>query len=103
MNCDFSVKIFDNASDLVSTLSQELFEEIEKSIKEGRKFNIALSGGSTPDFFYKHLAKTDSDKNKLLNNLNFFWVDERCVPPDHADSNFRKVNEFLFSEKNNKK
>ena len=99
MNCDFSVKIFDHASDLVSTLSDELFEEIGKSIEEGRKFNIALSGGSTPDFFYKHLAKTDEEKNKLLDNLKFFWVDERCVPPDHEDSNFRKVNEFFLSKK----
>ena len=99
MNCDFSVKIFDHAADLVASLSEELFEETEKCIKEGRKLNIALSGGTTPDIFYTHLSKTGDEKQELFDNINFFWVDERCVPPDHDESNFRKVNEILLSKK----
>ncbi len=99
MNCDFSVKIFDNTTDLVSSLSEELFSEAEKSVKSGRNLNIALSGGGTPDFFYKHLSETGNEKSHLFNSINFFWVDERCVPPDHEDSNFRKVNEILLKTK----
>ncbi len=99
MNCDFSVKIFDNASDLVMSLSEEFFDEVKKIIGEGRKLNVALSGGSTPDFFYSYLAKTEEVKNQFLDNVNFFWVDERCVPPDNPESNFRKVNSILFEPK----
>ena len=100
MNCDFSVKIFDHASDLVASLAEELFEEAEKSIKSGRRLNIALSGGSTPDFFYNYLAKTDNEKSMFLNEINLFWVDERCVPPDSEDSNFHKVDRILLKNKN---
>ena len=99
MNCDFSVKIFDHAADLVASLTEELFKETEKCVSEGRKLNIALSGGSTPDFFYSYLSKTGDDKKALFDNINFFWVDERCVPPDHEESNFRKVNEIFLSKK----
>jgi 6-phosphogluconolactonase len=93
------VKIFDHASDLVADLADELFEEVEKKLKTGEKLNIALSGGGTPDFFYKYLAKTDSLKSSLLNSINIFWVDERCVPPDSEESNFRKVNSILLEKK----
>lgn len=50
--------------------------------------SIALSGGNTPQALFEKIVKLDTgsvDWNKLL----VFWGDERCVPPEHADSNFR--------------
>lgn len=99
MNCDYSVKIYDHTTDLVAELADELFEEAEKKLKTGGKLNIALSGGTTPDFFYKYLAKTDSPKSSLLNSIKLFWVDERCVPPESKDSNFRKVKNILIEKR----
>jgi 6-phosphogluconolactonase len=52
--------------------------------------SIALSGGSTPQALFEKIVKLDTgtvDWNKLL----LFWGDERCVPPDHAESNFRSA------------
>ncbi len=44
----------------------------------------ALSGGSTPTLMFRHLAEQEF----AWERVHFFWVDERCVAPDHAESNF---------------
>src|SRR5438067_8451626 len=56
--------------------------------------SIALSGGSTPKAVYERLAETPYD----WSDVNVFFGDERCVPPDHEDSNFRMADEALLSK-----
>ncbi len=56
-------------------------------------FNIALAGGSTPGPVYELLA---ADGEIDWSRCNIFWSDERCVPPDHAESNYRLVRETLL-------
>jgi 6-phosphogluconolactonase len=55
---------------------------------------IALSGGSTPKPLYEKLAETTYPWEEV----EVFFGDERCVPPDHPDSNFRMANEALLSK-----
>ena len=62
--------------------------------------NIALSGGSTPLKLFIALSK--KIKN-LDNDMKFFWVDERCVPPESDDSNYKTAKSFLFNSKKIKK
>lgn len=57
--------------------------------------NVALAGGSTPRPFYERLAAADLGHGWSV--LDVFFTDERCVPPDHPDSNFRMVTESLLS------
>lgn len=57
--------------------------------------NVALAGGSTPRPFYERLAPADLGPGWSV--LDLFFTDERCVPPDHPDSNFRMVSESLLS------
>ncbi|MFL3001776.1 MAG: 6-phosphogluconolactonase [Cytophagales bacterium] len=59
--------------------------------------NIALSGGSTPLKLFKVLSKK---LDKLENKMKFFWVDERCVPPESDESNYKMAESFLFNSKN---
>jgi len=47
---------------------------------------IALSGGSTPTLFFREFVKLKPAVD--WSKVRFFWVDERCVPPDHPESNF---------------
>ncbi|MEQ9424691.1 MAG: 6-phosphogluconolactonase [Cyclobacteriaceae bacterium] len=60
-------------------------------------FSIALSGGSTPKLLFDILA---ADFKETINwpNIRFFWGDERCVPPDHSESNYGVANERLFKQ-----
>jgi 6-phosphogluconolactonase len=59
------------------------------------KFRVALSGGSTPKGLYSLLAGMPS---LPWDNVLFFWGDERHVPPDHPESNYRMAQEAMLSK-----
>jgi 6-phosphogluconolactonase len=61
--------------------------------------SVALSGGSTPRVLYELLADSSEPYRERISwdATHFFFSDERHVPPDHPDSNYRMVNEALFS------
>ena len=61
------------------------------------KFTVALSGGSTPKAMFSVLAAEPFLDTVPWSSIYFFWGDERCVPPDHPDSNYRMTNETLLS------
>jgi len=86
-----NVKIFTDTIDLVKTLSNELKEIINGN----PKVNIALSGGSTPSALFTYLAHSHA-ADIQWRNANFYWVDERCVPHDHVDSNYGKAMTEFF-------
>jgi 6-phosphogluconolactonase len=84
--------------DQVSTASAETIIEVAIAAIENRSiFRIALSGGSTPKTLFTKLA-SDPDFKKQMpwKSTHFFWSDERTVPPDHSDSNFRMAREAMF-------
>ncbi|HEX6716301.1 MAG TPA: 6-phosphogluconolactonase [Pyrinomonadaceae bacterium] len=60
---------------------------------------VALSGGSTPKLLYQLLADPNEPFREQISwsNVHFFWSDERHVPPDHPESNYRMANEALLS------
>ena len=67
----------------------------ECSASRGR-FTIALSGGSTPRRLYEVLASPPYSKEMAWDRWQVFWSDERCVPPDHQESNYRMAREELL-------
>src|SRR4029453_8878268 len=62
------------------------------------RFTVALSGGSTPKAMLSLLAADPLADTVPWSSIYFFWGDERCVPPDHADSNYRMASEALLSK-----
>lgn len=62
------------------------------AIAEKGSFTVALAGGSTPKRFYEALATADLPWDKFY----VFWGDERYVPLDHPDSNYRMAKEALL-------
>jgi 6-phosphogluconolactonase len=70
----------------------------ERAITARGRFTWALSGGSTPRQLYALLATPRFVSRIDWTRVEFFWGDERCVPPDHPDSNYRMVREALFDE-----
>ncbi len=61
------------------------------------RFDVALAGGSTPKAAYELLASPRFRGELDWSRVRFFFGDERCVPPEHADSNYRMTNETLFA------
>jgi len=60
---------------------------------------IALSGGSTPRLLFQRLANDYADRIDW-SGVHFFWVDERCVAPDHEESNFGMTKRLLLDHIN---
>src|ERR1700728_619027 len=62
------------------------------------KARIAISGGHTPKQTFEILADPSAQYREQIpwENLELYWVDERCVPPDHPDSNYRMTREALL-------
>jgi len=100
----FELISFATADELVRTVAGKWLDEIEAAKRAGKPYCVALSGGRIAQKFFVavvELAKTgkigDGDTLSLPNNIHFFWADERCVPSDEQESNFRLANELLFA------
>lgn len=77
--------------------ANEFIRLANQSVKANDRFIVALSGGSTPKNFYSLLATPEFTEIPWP-KIYFFWSDERCVPPDHPESNYRMVRETLLSK-----
>lgn len=74
-------------------------EEFARSVQSSSgPFRVALSGGSTPRTMFELLAAEPFRSRIAWDRIHFFWGDERCVPPDHGDSNYRLASETLLSK-----
>ncbi len=91
------LKVYKDGKEVAKAFAEYLSDLIKT--KKG-KVCIALSGGSTPKILFALLAE-DVYKNKIdWSNVHLFWGDERCVPPTHADSNYKMTYEQLLSKIN---
>ena len=92
------IKVFDNASEMAEELVEEFYRYTKELCEINQKVNIAISGGSTPLFFYRRLASFNSISLKKIdwNKIHIFCVDERCVPPNHQDSNFGTADKLFL-------
>ncbi|NJD55251.1 MAG: 6-phosphogluconolactonase [Nitrospirae bacterium] len=71
-------------------------EASAEAVSLRNRFSVALSGGSTPHRLFHLLGS--SHRGKLdWGHVQIFWADERCVPPDHEQSNFSVTHEALIS------
>jgi len=67
-----------------------------QSIKERGEFHVALAGGKTPTRFYQLLASKAIASTLPWSQTHIYFSDERCVAPDHADSNFHMAKDALL-------
>ena len=84
------IRIFDNSRELAQGAAEYFVELAQKDV-----FTVALSGGSTPKILYEVLA--DRQKEVPWSTTHLFWSDERHVPPDHPESNYRMAYEAMLS------
>lgn len=60
----------------------------EEAIEQRGVFNLALSGGSTPTPLFRLLSAQDWSDRLPWEKIVIYWVDERCVAPEHPNSNY---------------
>jgi 6-phosphogluconolactonase len=91
------ILIFDDAEALARAAASR-FVELAAACVDGRgRFSVALAGGSTPRRIYELLAGDEFAPRVEWSKVHVFFGDERCVPPDDAESNYRMARETLLS------
>ncbi|MFL6519869.1 MAG: 6-phosphogluconolactonase [Chthoniobacterales bacterium] len=80
--------------DFVHDAAQFILSQARIALAEREQFRIALSGGNTPRPVYTEFARIARDLP--FDRVHFTFGDERCVPPDDPQSNFRMARESLF-------
>jgi len=86
-----------DAGELNQKAAQRFIAAADRAAKSTGRFAVVLSGGSTPKGLYALLATPPFAERIPWPRVHLFWGDERCVPPDHADSNYRMAHEVLIS------
>ncbi len=69
-----------------------------KAIERRGRFHLALSGGGTPKQLYQLLATPEFAQQIFWDRVQVWWSDERDVPADHADSNYKMAHDALLSK-----
>lgn len=84
--------------DALAHAAAELFTTcFRNAVASHNRFTVAVSGGSTPRRLYALLGLPPYCEGLDWNALHLFWVDERCVPPGHTESNYTLVRDTLLS------
>jgi 6-phosphogluconolactonase len=89
------LRIFPDVDSLSREVAQRLMDRINATVLGGRRFCLALAGGSTPRVLYRVLA-ADYRHEIPWEQVHVFWGDERYVPHDDAHSNYRMARETLL-------
>lgn len=87
--------VFSEPEEVAEFLAKLIIEKIEQNKKQSKPFNLAISGGNTPNILFSMLAGEFAEKVDW-SHLKLFWVDERCVDPNDTESNFGNVFRILL-------
>ena len=90
--------IYHDTAELSRQSAERFSQLVNQSVQVSGRFTVALSGGSTPKHLYSLLASSGYKERISWDNVHLFWGDERCVPSDHPESNFRMAQEALLSK-----
>jgi 6-phosphogluconolactonase len=81
------------------TLARHVAEWMtQAALAAGRPYRVSLSGGSTPKALYSLLASDDFRNRFPWERVSWYWGDERFVPYDHPDSNYRMTREAMLAK-----
>lgn len=89
------VRQFQNSESLAYACADAFHSIYRKAIAVKGHFRVALAGGSTPTSLYQLLAGDEYKPKFDWKSVHLYWGDERCLPPDHPENNYRSAFEHL--------
>ncbi len=92
-----SLLVAENPLNMAEQAALIIEEECNEALKKRSNFNLAISGGKTPIALFRLLASPEWVGRINWGKTIVYWVDERCVGPDHPDSNYRVARSELLS------
>jgi 6-phosphogluconolactonase len=94
------IYLLNDISEMAKRLAEDFKTALESNAASGEMLTVALSGGHTPKAFFQVLAEPPYRDGLPWDKVVLFWGDERCVPPDDDQSNFKMTNDALLSHIN---
>jgi len=93
------IRILPDGAAIAKRAAQEFVQVARAAVIAKGSFNVALAGGSTPKALYTLLVNDPTLRSQVpWEKMHLFFGDERHVPPDHPDSNFRMATEAMISK-----
>lgn len=90
------IKSFPTADALAAAAAAAWLDAVAATTAAGRDFTLALSGGRVMRTLFAAAVTLAAARRTDFTRVHFFWADERCVPPDDVESNFRLAHEALL-------
>ncbi|MDQ2681271.1 MAG: 6-phosphogluconolactonase [Candidatus Eremiobacteraeota bacterium] len=90
------LKVFDNPAALAKGLADTFISHVQQAIEDRGRFYVALAGGTTPSAAYQLLAAAPLRDCVNWANVFVYFGDERCVPPDDPQSNYKMAHEAFL-------
>ncbi len=96
LNTALDLRIAATPEALAEAVAQAFLAAAAETLRHQPHFSAALAGGNTPRAVYARLARPELAHQADWAHIHLFWGDERCVPPDHPESNYRMARETLL-------
>jgi len=88
--------LYDSPETMAKALTRKLLKNSLIKQSEGKPFTIALCGGNSPQVIYREFAQSEFTKWIPWKSIHLFWGDDRCVPPEHEESNYRMARDLFI-------
>lgn len=92
------IKVLADPNDVAAEAVMRIVLAANQALSTRETFSLVLAGGSTPKLAYQFLASEELQTRIDWPRVQIYFGDERCVPPDHAESNYRMAREALLSK-----
>ncbi len=89
--------VFSSTAGLAEAVCAHIAQDSAQAKGRGQRYTLALAGGATPRLLHEAMVSSQWMKTFCWDAMEFFFGDERMVPPDHRNSNYRMAYETLFS------
>ena len=90
------IETLPDPSHLAEAAARQFARAATRAVRNWGEFTVAMPGGTTPRAAFERIAGLTTAEGLEWEKVHFFWGDERCVPPEHPQSNFRLARESLL-------
>lgn len=91
------VCVFSDSDTMAGEIARCFEKQTRQAANNQQVFSVVLSGGGTAPVLYKKLAEPEWRNRICWESVHIFFADERCVPPDHEESNYRIICESFVN------
>jgi 6-phosphogluconolactonase len=93
-----TIEVYDTKKELMQGIADDFLELAAAAQQSGRSFSVLLGGGRTPVELNRCIVNSSGNRPFIVDwhRIHIWFSDERCVPPDHGDSNYRLIDDTLL-------